>query len=258
MINASDKVYQATPTYLPDKESTWSFPAYKDGWVHAHNALRGEMTDIKDTLIAIEGRNQPLVEWELVSLHKLLKSHFIHIHSHHSSEDDLLVPELRKRINFPNKLVDDHVGLVKKLEELESILDSLKVGDHLQNSDLLLHWIIYQEMMLPHLQEEEDIGLPLMRAYFTQKDIAPLIQKLAAHGPKCEMGSFIHYMGGPQPFRTEFMKQEGIPGFVWYIDFYFKYKYFMTEFIESTDALKLGIQPPSQPKPWYRLLLISS
>jgi hemerythrin-like domain-containing protein len=255
MFNATDKVYQETPMYLPDKESTWSYPACKDCWVHAHNALRGEMTDIKDTLIAIEGRNQPLVEWELVALRKLIKSHFMHKHSHHSKEDHLFIPELQKRIKLPSKLVDDHLGLVKEFEKLESILSSLKVGDHLQPSELLQHWSIYQEMMLPHLQEEEDIGLPLMRAYFTQMDITPLIQKLMAHGPKCEMGSFIHYMGGPEPFRAEFMKQEGMPGYAWYVDFHAKYKYFMTEFIQNADALKNGIQPS---KPWYHLPLFTS
>jgi hemerythrin-like domain-containing protein len=252
MFDATNSKYQATAEFKPDKTSTWAFPPQNDGWVHAHNALRGELSDIKDVIESIEKRARPLHGWEVIALKKVLSAHFEHIHSHHSNEDDLFVPELRKRINFPEKLVEDHVGLVKKLEELENIMRSLQAGDRLENSDLLQEWIIYQEMMLPHLKEEEDIGLPLMRAYYTQKDITPLIHKLVANSPKIESGSFVYYMG-PDRLRNEFMKQEGIPRFVWYIDFKVKYNYFLKEFVENANALKSGIEPVS-PKPWYRFL----
>jgi hypothetical protein len=77
---------------------------------------------------------------------------------------------------------------VKKPDELENIMKSLQAGDRLENTDLLQEWIIDQEIMLPHLKEEEDIGLPLMRAYFTQKDITPIFQKLVTNSPKIELG----------------------------------------------------------------------
>jgi hypothetical protein len=40
--------------------------------------------------------------------------------------------------------------------------------------------------MLPHLKEEEEVGLPLLRAYFTQEDILPIIKKLVANETKLE------------------------------------------------------------------------
>ena len=49
-------------------------------------------------------------------------------------------------------------------------------------------------MMLPHLKHEEDVLLPLLRAYFTHKDVAPIVKEIVANGPNVEMGSFIHFM----------------------------------------------------------------
>jgi hemerythrin-like domain-containing protein len=253
MFDATDKKYQVSAQYEADKESTWKYPAQNDGWVHAHNALRGELSMIREVLVTMEQRSNPLEEWEILSVKCIMKAHFEHIHSHHTIEDEKFVPELRKRIQFPEKLVTDHIGLVKKLEELENIIKNMQCGIQLESTHLLQHWIEYHDMMLPHLQEEEDVGLPLLRAYFTPHDINPIVQKVMANCPKIELGSFIYFMGVDR-CRNEFMKQEGIPSFVWYIDFNFKYKYFVKEFVHHAEALKLG-RPPIASKPWWRFFL---
>lgn len=72
--------------------------------------------------------------------------------------------------------------MVKALDDLTGMIDDLKEGDSVEEIAVKLK--AYQEMMLPHLKDEEDRCLPLMRAYFTQKEIEPLIQKIVASGPK--------------------------------------------------------------------------
>jgi hypothetical protein len=52
----------------------------------------------------------------------------------------------------------------------------------------------YEELSLPHFKQEEVECLPLMRAYFTHKEIAPKVGEILSHGPKVEMGSFIACM----------------------------------------------------------------
>jgi hypothetical protein len=47
--------YKISDEFLPDKESTWHFPAEKDGWMLAHNALRGQMQMMKEALQAEAG-----------------------------------------------------------------------------------------------------------------------------------------------------------------------------------------------------------
>ena len=97
--------------------------------------------------------------------------------------------------------------------------------------------------MFPHLKEEEDIAVPLMRAYFTKEDLRPLIMKLIKKGADYEMGSFIHTFT-PEAFRKDFMVQEGIPFFIWYIDFRFQYRCFAKDFVKNIDHLKRGTAPP--------------
>ena len=67
-----------------------------------------------------------------------------------------------------------------------------------------------------------------------------------AHSAPHEIGSLI-YAQGPEVFHEKFMKQEGIPSFVWYIDFKAKYnKNFIKVFVKNVDALKTGEEPPQE------------
>lgn len=179
----------------------------------------------------------PLVEFTLASTVSFAKARNFR---YCSNEDDIFVPELIKRFVYPKNLETDHEILADQLKEIEKKIELLKVGGTID--DLLETWIAYETMMLPHLQQEEEIGLPLMRAYFTKEDMAPIIQKLVAHSPAFETGSLI-YFDTPQRFRSDFMKNEGIPSFVWYIDFRSKHKLFTKAFVDNLEAVKLGQEP---------------
>ena len=48
-------------------------------------------------------------------------------------------------------------------------------------------------------------------------------------------------------FREEFMPQEGIPFFVWYLDFKGKYEHYITEVKSQIDGLMSG-EPPAVKK----------
>jgi hypothetical protein len=72
--------------------------------------------------------------------------------------------------------------------------------------------------MKNHLTEEEDICVPLMRAYFEPEYIGPKIADIMKKMDKTEMGSFVHHQGS-QAECQKFMAQEGIPFFVWYLEF---------------------------------------
>ena len=59
---------------------------------------------------------------------------------------------------------------------------------------------------------------------------------------------FVYFMG-EQQFREGFMAQEGIPFFVWHIDFSAKYAYYASEVVPQIDALKSGAPPPAPEPP---------
>jgi hypothetical protein len=125
----------------------------------------------------------------------------------------------------------DHDGIITQMKLLESLVKSFKVNDSV---DLELH-----------LVEEEEIGLPLMRAYFSQKDLKPAINQIIKTSPKYEAGSMAA-TGGVETFRNTFMRNENIPFFVWYIDFYWKYRAFVKQFVTNIQALTEGVEPPKK------------
>ena len=239
--------------YKPDKEKTWTYPIEKDGWTHAHNSLRGEIDTFGEALQATVERcnaGKPVEVWEVTAIQRWWKGHFEHIHDHHHNEDDKFVPFFQDRFNYPPKLEADHVTLVKHLDKIESLVTGLSTEDSSEDlGKLAKSWDEYRQTLYPHLLEEEAVVLPLMRAYFLHEEYAALVQDIMSNpeAPKSEMGSFIHFMG-EENFRSEFMKQEGIPCFVWWVGgFSSKITYYRAEVVTLVDALKSGTpaSPPS-------------
>jgi hypothetical protein len=67
------------------------------------------------------------------------------------------------------------------MESLKTMCEGAKEGSTV--SELTKEMQEYQTMMLPHLLQEEEECLPLMRAYFTPPEIAPKIQEIIGNGP---------------------------------------------------------------------------
>lgn len=110
---------------------------------------------------------------------------------------------------------------------------------------LAKEWTAYEAMMLPQLQEEDEVGLPLARAYFSPDDFKPIVQKSMKGVIKVAFGAFINSMG-PEEFRTGLMKQEKIPSIFWYILFRGYYNYYVKVLPKNIDALKEGIDPATK------------
>ena len=188
-------------------------------------------------------RNEIPIDWEVASIQRWWKSHFIHIHSHHQNEDEKMNPYLRERILYPEKLEADHIILTSHLDTIAGLVDNLSVsGTSLEK--LYSAWNSYQSMMFSHLLEEEHFGIPLMRAYFKPTEIGKIVGDImgSKYAPKEEMGAFIYFLG-EKKFREEFMKQEGIPFFVWWTDFKEKFNHYKTDVNVHIEALENGVAP---------------
>ena len=103
-IQPTDPIYQVTDQYKPDKENEWTYPPERDGWVLAHNSLRGEMRLMREALLAMKARDKLLTAWELKALTIAAEGHLEHIHCHHRNEDEILAPECRTRFKYPEKV----------------------------------------------------------------------------------------------------------------------------------------------------------
>ena len=185
----TDLQYQADTLFPPDKESKWTYGSERDGWVHAHNAIRAELRVIEECFVAVQKQacsSPKLLQWQVASFQKIFDSHYLFVHEHHHNEDAILTPQLKKRIKYPPKLTDDHDGIVKQLETLKKLVSNLKSGDDSETSmkALLGEWKAYRSHLREHLQEEEDIGLPLMRAYFLPNEYAKITEEIIKGAPK--------------------------------------------------------------------------
>lgn len=190
----------------------YKYPESHDGWVLAHNAVRFEIGEMKRVLETIN--DEVLVRWQVDAVQAWWKGHEVHVHEHHSNEDDLFNPVLRERIVYPEKLEADHVELVAAMDAIAKEVASLQPGGTLEALRQL--WLHYESIMLPHLHEEEQVGLPLARAYFTPAEIDKLVAKILKRSDPVSLGSFVHVLGHKKDAK-EFMRENGIPGFVWHI-----------------------------------------
>jgi len=205
-----------------------------------------------EALEASKKRGGALQEWEVACVTTAWKTHYLHIHSHHSNEDDMLTPYLETRINYPDKLTADHKELVAKLDRIDAIVESLGQKEEEGNlsgltEEMLSELREYQGLMLPHLKEEEDEGLALSRAYFEPHEIGEITQKIIAGSPKIEMGSFIVCQGIDE-FRNGFMKRHQIPAVAWDAQFKDCATVFDKDFTKPVEALKTGIQIEQEEK----------
>ena len=210
-VDTSDLKYQADKNFLPDKRNLWKMPESETGWVLAHNAIREEIKSMKNALNMLK---LPLRNWQIQFIKKWWDGHYIHIMEHHKNEDNQLNPFIKTRVNYPDKLETDHIELLEILKEIYDDIDNLKENDLIE--ELKIKWENYELKMLPHLQEEEDIGLPLLMAYFTPKEVNEVTEKFLKDADKRSLGSFVHWMGSKNEC-LKFQKNEGIPWFVWYI-----------------------------------------
>lgn len=234
------KRYQADAAFLPDKTSLWKAPIAEDGWVHAHNAIRGEI-DVMTAVFQKIGR-RGLEAWEVSSLQAWWSGHVLHLHDHHANEDDKFSPYMQTRIKLPPKLTTDHVPLVRMLDVLGGRISQLRAGSSV--NALRREWMRYEAMMKPHLHEEEQIALPLLRAYFTPAEVGKLVESILSNSPPVSLGSFFYFMGGTREACAQFMENEGIPFFVWFLAFRGHVQHYHERMVRHTDALLRGVPPP--------------
>merc|ERR1712205_56299 len=200
--------------HKPDKLYTWKYAPESDGWFRIHNALRGEMFKFKAVLEKLA--STPLESWQVSALQTYWQGHSALVHDHHDHEDKLFTPMIKTRCEYPEKLEADHDELVALMEEITGIVDELSAGR--TPAALLDKFLKYKALMEPHLAEEEQTVVPILRAFFDQREVAAKVQPMMQEMDPLLMGAFVHHQGSKTDF-IKFMRQEGIPFFVWHVNF---------------------------------------
>jgi len=221
------------PVPQPEHTDLWKNEVRLDGWMMAHDALRtvqremgllfhASLQKLKD-LHYVAGNDTPtLPSWWVSNLKTLWDTHHHDVHHHHGNEEDIFFPFLNTRFNLPPKMTSDHKSMVDLLEQTNTSMGSFadaKNGAE-QVSALEAAQKTYTEMwdlMSPHLREEEQVGLVLQRAFFTPAEVAKQTEVIMKGLTTLDTGGFFRCF--TEAHVKEFMAAEGIPFFVWNIQF---------------------------------------
>ena len=198
---------------VPDKAAQWTYPETSDGWYRIHNAIKAEMAKFSAGVAAC---TSPLEAWQVEALQAYWKGHSNLVNTHHEHEDIMFTPILKQKVNYPEKLEADHDALMKMAAGVDSAVAALAAGGDV--AALVAVFDPYRKTMEAHLKEEEEICVPLMFAYFEPKYVGKKAEEIMKTLDKTLMGSFVHHQGSKKEFQV-FAKQEGVPFFVWYLNF---------------------------------------
>lgn len=252
-FDPTDPRYQVQPKYRPDKTSRWTYGLELDGWNMAHDALRGEVQEFQTVLEALTVKTTTISTAQITALHSCWILHRKHVQSHHQNEDQIVRRFVSRRFVYPDFMEKDHPRIDVHLEEIGSIVNQLQLTSTDDNVDdgqqkerglllrqLTLAWTAYQTHLLPHLQAEEDVCIPLMRAYFTMSQVHRLAGRLAQSGPRVETGAIVHYVGKENIWAV--MEAQQLPKLLrhvaWWLVFGPRYRYYQRHMVQMLDILR--------------------
>mmetsp|Transcript_16321 Transcript_16321/g.35442 ORF Transcript_16321/g.35442 Transcript_16321/m.35442 type:complete len:261 (+) Transcript_16321:127-909(+) len=232
--------------YKPDKAELWStLPIEHDQWIHTHNALRTEIRSMLDALDTMAGRlksERKLPEWSIGTMKGWWDGHLAHATNHCEAEEQSYRPVLSERFTWPKEVETIHNQLDFVRDRVGKAVGELSCDDKATLSSLRNALSAYEKNMLAHFDVEERTALPLMRAYFGPEEISTLQRKMLEDAPENVMGALIYAMGADR-FRSEFMKERGIPFFVWHVAFKGRLAHYTSDMVAKVDAIKSGVEP---------------
>ena len=193
------------------KERHWKYPPENDMCYAAHNAIRGELVKMER---ALEHCGEtPCEGWRAKCFKAYFDGHREHVTAHHTTENNEFAPWMRTRFELPDKFTEDHSALEERVKALRESFDALKEGDVVV--DVLKLWREYRAEMEAHLEEEQDIIVPLLRQHFKPAEASSAIMGIMSRaGTKIELGAFVHHLKNQKSVR-ELMSEQGIPGLAW-------------------------------------------
>ena len=186
-----------------DYTKLWNeYPMKDDIWVGTHNALRKEIVALESAMKHLSSK--PMTHEEIDHLQTALLTHLNHCNSHHVTEEQLLKPKLIQRIqqknnnnninsnNGKNGILPSHDDINREILKLRPLIDTLQEGDTCDK--VLTQLQHYENVLLPHMKEEEETMIPLLRKYFTPSEMSPISRQFFTNGPKEMTGSYIDQM----------------------------------------------------------------
>ena len=265
-----EPVYQIHDKYPPNMTSTWTYGVKHDGWWIAHEALRGELNDFQMALKSLVPI--PLTSTVpsstavtdhsviVIALQKWWRGHLKHMHSHHRNEDRIIKGFATQRFRWPDFVETDHQDILQRLNAIDALVQRIvEIGKSVASSrdttgsssppsdnivtcmaELKSLWADYNRVILQHLDQEEQVCIALMRAYFHPKHVQKMQHRLGMMGPAVEMGAIVHYVG--EVGMKESMKAQQTPRMMeaigWNLILKPRHRHYMKAMVKQLEILK--------------------
>ncbi|KAG2489355.1 hypothetical protein HYH03_012185 [Edaphochlamys debaryana] len=198
----------------------WKHSGCQDGWYLSHNSIRHAMTLLMAAIEKMKTQTdagKPLEAWQVAAFQLVVKDIYHNIHAHHDHEEVIFFPWMESRVKVPPKMSSDHKTLMALLDKTRDIIMGLKAGDAGSNKaameELYSTFTEMRALMCEHLEEEELVGLPLLRKHFTGKEMMDGPEKkIVAEMKPADLAFFLRPMD--MPTKRETMTRLGIPGLI--------------------------------------------
>ncbi|KAI2498126.1 Hemerythrin HHE cation binding domain [Fragilaria crotonensis] len=271
-FDPTEPVYQIHDKYPPVMTSTWTYGVQHDGWWIAHEALRGEVNDFQmalESLVSIPSASTVPAATAVtdhsvvvIAMQKWWRGHLKHMHSHHRNEDRIIKRFATQRFRWPDFVENDHQEILQRLDAIDTLVQRIvEIGTSVASStgsdntdrisppsdnivtcitELKSLWTDYNRVILQHLDQEEEVCIALMRAYFHPKHVQRMQHRLGMMGPAVEMGAIVHYVG--EVGMKESMKAQKTPRIMeaigWNLILKPRHRHYVKAMVNQLEILK--------------------
>ena len=125
----------------------------------------------------------------------------------------MLHPMVRTRVAVMAEFETSHEELNNLLTTVDKAIRNRAFN---KASELAPVWHGYRTALYPHLVEEENIMIPLIRAYFTPEEGNQKTKEILATMPKIALGSLLHHIPSGKEGIMTFMARTGYSWHQWY------------------------------------------
>ncbi|KXZ53171.1 hypothetical protein GPECTOR_7g1063 [Gonium pectorale] len=199
--------------------AAWPFPGHLDGWKVSHNAIRFDMENMLAAIVKTKAQvdgGKPLAEWQVEAFKVVMGDLHHTVHKHHDHEEEIFFPWMESRFKVPEKMGTDHKTIMSLLDKCRELTGSLKSSNNAEAQSVLsdLHTVFTQlrHLMRQHLEEEEIVGLPLLRKHFNAKELAKVEKKIIASMKPSDVAWVLRPLSPAG--KKETMTRLNIPGLV--------------------------------------------
>ena len=154
-------------------------------------------------------------------------------------EDELLHPMIGTRVS----VVSEFETHYEDLNILLNIVDKTICNRNFTKaSEIAPAWHGYRTALYPHLIEEENIMVPLLRAYFTPEEGNQKTAEIVKSMPKIALGSLLHHIPSGKEGVMTFMARMGYAWHAWYTEVHAIRTNYRETMESKLESLLLGEQ----------------